>query len=138
MIALCAGCAKSPPKALPDVPVDSIVLAVEFDDVWQATKTALKEQGYEIYTRDKRGMFVAYTKKKRTFSIPNRARITVLLERVTTSSTRVSVEAVQERYRMPILRYSGWNEQPKVDLTERRQAVLQGIEAVANSPQPAA
>lgn len=132
-----AGCQSTPPPPPPEVAVDSVVVQREFDEVWQATKTVLVEQDYEIYTRDKRGMFVAYTKKKGTFSIPNRARITVVLERVTNNTTRVSVEAVQERYRMPLLKHPGWKEQPKVDLTERRQEVLRGIEA-ANTTTAAA
>lgn len=138
VLTLAAGCASAPPPPPPEVAVDSVVLEREFDAVWQATKTALIEQDYEIYTRDLRGMFVAYTKKTGTFSIPNRARITVVLERVTTNSTKVSVEAVQERYRMPLLKYPGWKEQPKVDLTQRRQEVLETIESTVNAAPPAA
>lgn len=137
-LVVAAGCAGGPPPTPPDVPTASAVLPHDFDTVWQAAKDALREQDYEIYTRDKRGMFVAHTPRKGTFSIPNRARITIVLERVTTSSTRVTVEAVQERYRMPLLRHPGWREQPHVDLQDRRQAVLDGIAAnvaeTANQP----
>lgn len=133
-----AGCASAPPPPPPEVPVASAVLPYEFTSVWQAAKTTLKDQDYDIYTRDKRGMFVAHTKKKGTFSIPNRARITVVLERVTTNSTRVTVEAVRERYRMPLLRHPGWKERPGVDLEQRRQAVLDGITAQVEAAAPAA
>ena len=137
-IVAAAGCASTPPPAPPEVPTESAVLPYEFDSVWQATRDTLKGQNYEIYTRDKRGMFVAHTPRKGTFSIPNRARITVILERVTAGSTRVTVEAVRERYRMPLFRNPGWKEQPEVDLTDRRQAVLEGIAATMEAQAPPA
>lgn len=132
-LAMLSACASSPPPQPPEVETVSAVVPQAFEAVWQATRTTLKEQDLEIYTRDKRGLFVAHTKKKGTFSIPNRERITVALERVTAASTRVTVEAVRERYRMPLLRHPGWKEEPKVDLAERRQAVLDGISAAATT-----
>lgn len=134
LAALGAGCASTPPAQPAEVPLESTVLQAEYEDVWQATRRALQASELDIYTRDKRGMFVAFDEKKRLFSIPRRARITVIVERVTTSSTRVSIEAVRERYRMPILRHPGWKEEAGGDLTELKRELLASIEAQALAP----
>lgn len=126
------GCA-STPEPVTEAQVDSIVVAADFDEVWQSTKDVLLEQNFDIYTRDKRGMFVAFYQRPTRFTSLNRSRVTIIIERESSSTTRVSVEAVPERYRMPLLRHPGWKEQQNKDLPKMRELLLAEIEAASQS-----
>src|SRR5688500_4151028 len=61
-----------------------------FEDTWNGVKGALREQGLAIYTRDKRGVFVAYSKHKRSPLLqPHRVKYTIELGSVTDAQTDV-------------------------------------------------
>ena len=114
---LSAGCRSTPDvKVVPPAPrVDSIAVEGSFDDVWQRTRQALLDQKYEIYTRDKRGLFVAYSKVKRHLLLwPHRTKLTIVLEDVSPDEIVVSVETIHQRYRVSLLTYPDWRDDQKI------------------------
>ncbi len=112
----------------PGAAVESLTVGAAFKEVWQETRRALLEQKYEVYTRDTRGLFVAYTKVKRTlFLVPHRMRVTVTLESVSTDSTQVSVETVHQKYRVTLLTYPDWRDDPRPAAGDEGRALLELI-----------
>ncbi len=132
------GCASTPVQSQKAIPVDSAVINAPFDDTWQAAKHALTAKDYTIYTRDKRGLFVAYSPQTRRFLVPYRTQITVVLERVSTTSTRVTVEAIPQRYGVTLLTNPKWREFPVGDEQTRRQELLTEIETQLNAREDSA
>ncbi len=127
-----AGCKSTPDAQSAPLPprVDSITLQAPFDGAWQQTRDALLAQKYEIYTRDKRGLFVAYTKvKRRLLFFPNRMKLTITLERLSEDETRISVETIFQRYRVTPLTYPDWRDDPRVVEGEIAGALLEKIRA---------
>ena len=131
--------------ATPIVTVDSLMVGAGFEEVWQETRRALLEQGYEVYTRDTRGLFVAYTKvKRRLLLFPHRMQVSVTLERVSTDSTRVSVETIHQKYRVSLLTYPDWRDDPRPAAGDEGRALLEiigsglGSAGVGGEPEPGA
>lgn len=127
--ALVSGCKSTPDgAALTPAQMDSVVLPGNFDDVWQATRLGLSQQGYEIYTRDKRGLFVVHTKvRRRLFLFPNRTQLTVTLEQVSADATRVTVETLKQGYRVTLLTYPDWRDSSKPADGDAALALLESI-----------
>jgi len=128
--ACCLSACKSTPDAvvLPAAQTDTAVLDGTFADVWQATRVGLLAQGYEIYTRDKRGLFVAHSKqRRRIFVFPNRTKLTVTLESLSSSTTQVSVETLEQGYRVTLLTYPDWRDKPKLAEGDEALALLESI-----------
>ena len=114
----------------PAATVESLTVEAGFEEVWEKTRRALLEQKYEIYTRDTRGLFVAYTKvKQRLLLFPHRMQVTVTLESVSTNSTRVSVETIHQKYRVTLLTYQDWRDDPKPAAGDEGRALLEMIGA---------
>ena len=108
--------------------VDSITLEARFAGAWLQTRDTLLAQKYEIYTRDKRGLFVAYTKvKRRLLFFPHRMKLTITLEALSADETRVSVETIFQRYRVTPLTYPDWRDDPRVVEEEIAGALLEAI-----------
>ena len=107
-ILLLAGCARGATQAVQVSPSASLVIQSNFEDTWRATKSALREGGYVIYTRDKRGFFVAYLEEAGHRLAPHRTRYTVRLEQLTASSTRVTIDGVHQRYGVTLKTYPAW------------------------------
>jgi len=113
MVVLAFGGCKSTPKPVP-IPVNiasniEATVAVSSVEAWAMTRDALVEQGYEIYTRDKSGLFIAYTKEKRNLLlVPHRTQFTIVIEEVTGETSRVAIESVRQRYKISFLSYPGW------------------------------
>lgn len=127
-----AGCKSTPGTQSVPVPprVDSITLQAPFDGAWQQTRDALLGQKYEIYTRDKRGLFVAYTKvRRRLLFFPYRTKLTITLEAVSVDETRVSVETIHQKYRVTPLTYPDWRDDPKVVEGDIAGTLLEAIRA---------
>ena len=80
----------------------------EFRQVRDVVRDVLRENSVEIYTRDKRGLFVVYANVRRAFLTPRRLRLVVTLERVSESSTRVTVQTFPEAYTVQLLTYPAW------------------------------
>ncbi len=109
-VLLMAGCSSAPPVDEALGAVDSRVVQVPMEETWQAVKGVLRGEDYLIYTRDKRGFFVAYTNMKRSRLTPRRQQITVTLQAQTRASTEVTVEMVQQTYGVSLLTYPGWHD----------------------------
>lgn len=107
---LTPGCSTAPPVDEALGAVDSLVVQAPMDEAWQAVKGVLRNQEYLIYTRDLRGLFVAYTDIKRKGLTRYRQQITVTLREQTRDSTEVTVEMVQQTYGVSLLTYPGWHD----------------------------
>lgn len=107
-------------------------VAMPFDEAWQAVKGSLREQGYELYTRDKRGTFVAYTDMHRILLIqPSRIKYTVTLTPVNDKETAVTVDAVRQKYGATLPTYPGWHDRPLKD-EAAAAALLESVQAKLN------
>jgi hypothetical protein len=133
MMAASTGCATKPkPVETPAVAfVDSMTVPMAFDEAWQLTRDVLLvTEGVEIYTRDKRGMFVVYTDMHRKkLIVPHRSMLTITLEADTKESTKISVETVAQRYGVTPLTYPGWKDNDTVSEEEVGREILESIQA---------
>ena len=112
----------------PTATLESLTVEAGFEEVWQATRRALLDQKYEVYTRDTRGLFVAYSKvKRRLFFLPHRMQLTLTLEPVSADSTRLSVETIHQKYRVTLLTYPDWRDDPKPAAGDEGRALLEMI-----------
>jgi hypothetical protein len=111
-----AGCARAARDTTGFEMVDSVTVDAPLMDVWQTTKTVLREKELQIYTRDKRGVFVAYTpSEKRFFLKPERTRYTITLEENPGDDTKVTVETIQQAFGVTLLTYPGWHDRKTMD-----------------------
>ena len=125
-----SGCASTPPQAGDMSSVESTVVDAPFDETWQATKGALRADDYLIYTRDKRGVFVAYSEMKRRLLTPYRTQFTVTLDPVTANSTRVTIESSNQKYGVSLLTYPSWRDQGPAN-PEQALAILDALKSRA-------
>jgi len=124
-----AGCARAARDTTGFEMVDSATIDAPFMDVWQMTKTVLREKELQIYTRDKRGVFVAYTpSQKRFFLKPERTRYTLKLERITGDNTKVTIETIEQVFGVTMLTYPGWHDRKTTDNT-MALAILDAVKA---------
>jgi hypothetical protein len=132
-LAALAGC-KTTPAPVEPPPVVSAVVEQPFESAWEGTRDVLMQQGLQIYTRDKRGLFVAYTPTKRVLIVsPRRTKLTIALEPVTAQSTRVSVETIKQHYRVTLLTYPDWRDAPQGTDPKVGQTLLDAIVAHTGS-----
>jgi len=130
-----AGCARTLRDSQGFALADTVVVDAPFHEAWQSAKAVLRERDYDIYTRDKRGVFVAYSKMKRNrLLIPKRVKFTVALAPVSDSATEVTVESIRQVFGVTMLTYPGWHDRQATDPTETR-AIIEAIQAkVAGGP----
>ncbi len=126
MVAM-GGCARAARDTQGFAATDSATVNASFDDAWQAVKAVLREKDYELYTRDKRGVFVAYSRKHRSVLGLRRSKFTVSLEAASDSSTTVTVESIRQSYGVTLLTYPGWHDRKMRDHDEAL-AILQAVE----------
>ncbi len=125
------GCATIAPESPDLAQIDEMVVQAPFDDTWQITKSVLREQEYILYTRDKRGSFVAWSDPKRHRLRSQRLHFTITLDRLSASSTRVTVETLHQEYGVTLLTYPGWHNL-KTDDTPEPLAILEAVSAKAS------
>ncbi len=132
-----SGCATKakPVENQPVAFVDSMTVPLAFEDAWLLTRDVLLQQdGIEIYTRDKRGMFVVYTDMHREkLLVPKRSMLTITLEEESKSATKIAVETVAQRYGVTVLTYPGWREDNKVSEEEVGREIMESIRGKASS-----
>jgi hypothetical protein len=126
-LSVLAGCARAARDTTGFADEQSITVNAPFEDTWQTVKTVLREQGYELYTRDKRGVFVAYTPMKRRLIQPQRTQYTITLADVTSTQTTVHVETIAQIYGVTLLTYPDWHDRP-VRNTEGAAAILSAVQ----------
>ena len=135
IIALPSGCAHAPKDTTDFAVTQEIVVSAPFNDTWQAVKDILRENELDIYTRDKRGRFVAYTPEKRRYFQPNRYQYTFNLQAVSENETKIALDTRKQRYGVTLLTYPGWHDQKTVEAPES-QALLDAIQVRAGAPAP--
>lgn len=138
---LAAGCAKDARDTTGFTVSETATISVPLEDAWQMTKTVLRERDYDLYTRDKRGVFVAFSQMKREMLVaPKRSKFTIALEAVSKDSTSVTVEGVRQVYGVTLLTYPGWHDRKMSDPSEV-QDILAAIQAKSGTeggqPEPA-
>ena len=125
---LSSGCARSARNTEGFAVVDTVTVDAPFMETWQAVKSALRDEGFDIYTRDKRGLFVAYSEKKRRRLVPRRVQYTITLEPVDTDCTRVFVETLDQVYGVTLLTYPGWHDRKTTD-SAKAKGLLDTVQA---------
>lgn len=117
VLAVSGGCARAARDTTGFAVLDSATVDASFQDTWQGVKAVLREMELDIYTRDKRGSFVAYTPIKRKFKVwtPQRTEVRVTLEKVSSEATRVNVEIIDQVYGTTLLTYPDWHDRKSTD-----------------------
>jgi len=133
-----SGCARAARNTEGFATADTAVVEAPYPETWQAVKATLRDEGYDIYTRDRRGVFVAYSDAKRRRLVPHRVQYTITLEGASPQSTKVTVETLRQVYGVTLLTHPGWHDRKTTDSTKAK-ALLEAIaDRVAAAPQPAA
>jgi len=111
------GCARAARDTTGFGIVDKAVVNAPFEETWQATKAALKEKKLNLYTRDKRGVFVAFSEMKRQLRLftPHRTKLTVNLRPLSSTSTEVQIETMNQVYGSTLLTYPDWHDRKAKD-----------------------
>lgn len=126
-VAFSAGCARAAMDTTGFAQVESAEFDAEFMEAWQATKAELRGMDLEIYTRDKRGVFVAFTPQGRALWLqPQRSKYTITLEEVRPGRTAIDVETIGQVYGVTLLTYPDWHERPARE-TDTARAILDGV-----------
>jgi len=130
MVFVLPGCARAAKDTTGFTMQDSITVAKPLEETWQDTKTVLRELEMDIYTRDKRGEFVAFTPMKRQLYVgtPNRTKLTIVLEEATANSTTVSIETVAQVYGVTLLTYPDWHDRKAANNNEA-VAIIEALKA---------
>lgn len=137
LVILCTGCATKA-KTVDTVPVafvDTMTIPLDYEQAWKLTRDVLLEQeGIEIYTRDKRGLFIVYTDMHREKILyPKRSMLTITLVPDTNTTTKIEVETVAQHYRVSPLTYPGWRDTEEVSEEEVGQEILESIRSTIAS-----
>jgi hypothetical protein len=122
------GCVHAPRDTTGFAQDHSIAVDASFEDTWQAVKSTLREKELDIYTRDKRGTFVAYTPMKRRYLQPNRYQYTFDIEAISESETKIALDTRKQSYGVTLLTYPGWHDRKTAD-TPESQAILDAVKA---------
>ncbi len=122
------GCARAARDTTGFALQNSATINASFEDTWLAVKSVLREQNLEIYTRDKRGVFVAYTPMKRRYLQPKRDKYTIALDPVSDGETAIRIETLSQVYGVTTLTYPGWHDRKARDAGVA-EAIIAGVTA---------
>ena len=123
------GCARAARDTTGFALREESVLNAPFQDAWHAVKQVVIEQGYDLYTRDKRGTFVAYTPMKRMlWAQPRRTKFTIDLVEKAPEETAISIESIRQVYGVTLLTHPNWHDRKQTDPAPA-QALLEGVRA---------
>jgi len=137
VLMLAPACAKSARDTTGFAVVRDLRADVPFEEAWQAVKAALRDQKLEIYTRDKRGAFVAYGDTHRLLFVqPHRVKYTIDLTSVGDRETAIHIEAVRQVYGVTLLTEPGWHDRKLKD-ERATQRLADAILAQLNGGQAA-
>ncbi|HRI87174.1 MAG TPA: hypothetical protein PLJ47_12010 [Candidatus Hydrogenedentes bacterium] len=131
--AVLPGCARAAKDTTGFTMEDSITVGKPLEETWQDTKAVLREMEMDIYTRDKRGEFVAFTPMKRQLYVgtPNRTKLTIVLSEATANSTTVSIQTVAQVYGVTLLTYPDWHDRQAPHNNEA-VAIIEALKAKAS------
>jgi len=128
-----AGCVRAARDTQGFPITDTASLNAPFEATWQAAKAVLRERELDLYTRDKRGVFVAYSPMKRhRFLVSKRVQYTLTLRSVSDDETQITIETVRQVYGVTLLTYPGWHDRKTTD-HEEALALLDAIKAKVGS-----
>lgn len=123
------GCARAVHDTTGFAMVDSVTIDRSLDETWDATKAVLREHEYEIYTRDKRGVFVAYTPMRRHFrAVPHRTQFSISLDEAAPGTTEVTIETVDQVFGVTLLTQPDWHDRKTTDNSQSLE-LLAAIQA---------
>lgn len=130
ILAAGAGCARAARDTTGFARENSIIVDAPFKEAWQAVKGVLREQKLDIYTRDKRGTFVAYSKMHRRWRIfqPHRMKFTIEIASITPNETKIYIETVKQVYGVTLLTYPDWHDRKTTD-DRMARAILDAVQA---------
>ncbi len=130
---LSGGCARAARDTTGFALEDTAVIEAPFDQAWQMTKSVLREQQFDLYTRDKRGTFVAYTPMERGIvnPQPTRTEFTLVLEDLNNNTTQIHATTVNQVYGVTLLTYPGWHDRKTTDNAKTLE-IIQAIQAKAS------
>jgi len=128
-----AGCARSARDTAGFAVSQTAAVGTPFDQAWQTVKAVLREHEkpnrFEVYTRDKRGVFVAFENTGRqAFVSPSRVQYTVSVEPAGEGASQITVETIRQVYGVTLLTYPGWHDRPMKD-PAKAQGLLGEIQA---------
>ena len=90
------------------IPPVSAKVEGEFKLVRTVVRDVLRDSPVEIYTRDKRGIFVVFADMGRAFITPRRLRLVISLRSLSENQTSVTVETFPEAYTVQLLTRPAW------------------------------
>lgn len=124
-----AGCARAARDTTGFGLEHALTVDAPFDEAWQTVKQVLREQEYDLHTRDKRGRFVAFSRESRGLS-PKARRVkhVILLEPLGEDTTRITVESMRQVYGVTLLTHPDWHDR-RTDDPAPALALLEAIEA---------
>jgi hypothetical protein len=114
-VATLLGCARAAENTTGFTLEERIEIDAAFEPTWQAVKGALREMELDIYTRDKRGVFVAHAYRDRqwfNWFTPERIEFSVQVRPLTSERTAITVEAVRQVYGVTLMTYPDWHDRP--------------------------
>lgn len=130
LTAMVSGCTTGKPQQPDEVYVESMTVPLDFASAWQLTRDVLLEEEVEIYTRDKRGLFVVFTEtERRNLITPWRTKLTITLREATPDTTEIAIESVAQRYSVSALTYPGWRDRSYTEKESPGTALLETIKS---------
>jgi hypothetical protein len=130
------GCARAARDTTGFATTDSAVVNAPLEKTWTATRDVLNEHKLDVYTRDKRGRFVAYSDMHRQLLlVPHRQEYTITLQEQG-GATNVTIQTLKQVYGVTLLTYPDWHARKTTNNSEA-QALLNDIQARATGQEPA-
>jgi len=80
----------------------------EFTVVRRLMRDVLRDSPVEIYTRDKRGIYVVFADMRRAFLTPRRLRLVITIRPLAENRSRVTIETFPEAYTVQLLTEPAW------------------------------
>jgi len=131
-LSMLGGCARAAKDTSSFAQEQALTVNAPFEQTWQTVKTVLREQGYELYTRDKRGVFVAYTPMKRSLFVPKRTQHTIELAETTSTETSIHIETINQVYGVTLLTNPDWHDRPAKN-ADAAAAILAAVQTRLSS-----
>lgn len=129
------GCAKAAKDTSGFALENTFEVDMPFDQTWQVVKDVLLDEELYLYTRDKRGTFVAFSEPTRRPFKTRRVQYTVELERISDSETSIYIETIRQKYGVTMMTYPDWHDRQTTDTTKTEQLIASINAWVANDGQ---
>ena len=131
VVATLGGCARSVPDTEGFALTDTAEIQLSASEAWQVTKQALLDLDLDLYTRDRRGRFVAFSSKKRGWFNLGRVKYTIDLTEQAENRTKITVETLRQVYGSTLLTEPGWHDR-KTTENSGAQQILDSIQRQSN------